>query len=329
MRTLRVLFVILLITAVFAVFLILNSDVAYMHPEIFEPKGRFNIFFVETRSPETGIISNLLPRQACAIESASTLNPDWTIFVYILNANELGENPYWTIILSLPNVHIKFIHAAEFAHQTPTEHLLRKGLKTRPEWLTSHTSDVMRYTILYKYAGVYMDLDVISMKSLNTVVPNFAGQQESQPEIYTGSAIVGFGNDAIGRKLAKAVAEDVASNFTGNVWGGNGLDTLSRQVSRMCHTQFVENATLTNCSGFRLYPISTFYAIPYYQHKWFFQAQHYDQAMQAINSSVVAHLWNYMSVNETSTKNESATLICKLAKDNCPLTYGVDNKYCL
>lgn len=287
----------------------------------YEPTGNKNIFFVETKSPANriGVINH---RQCCAIESASLANPDYSIYLFVFNVDNFEVNAYLKIVQSLPNVVIKKVDTENFVKGTPAEDLIKIGLKTKPEWLISHTSDVMRYVALSKYAGCYMDLDIISLKSLKEVSTiNFAGMERGGPEIFLGSAVVGFGDDATGRKIANWLVHDVSANFSGNSWGANGLDTITRSVIKLCKTNLFANATLENCEGFKVCPQETFFAIPYQSNDLFFNENLFEQGKQMLENSTLTHLWNYLTWNKTVRKDSNA-LLTNLVKEYCPKVYS-------
>lgn len=292
-----------------------------------EPVGRKNIFFLETRSPKDGV-GFLMPRQVCSIESASRLNPDWVIYLFILSVDSFIEDPYWEIVISLPNIKIVIIDALEFVAGTPAEKLLRDGLPTRPEWVISHTSDALRYTLLHKYSGIYLDMDIISLKSLDTLEPNFAAQQETGTNIWTGSAAVGLSDDEVGRKMGELVINEFVEHYNGNVWDENALGSLSRSIRKICETEIAAEATQERCHGFRVYPNGTFYAIPYYMDAIFFEPDRFNEGMDLIRDSVGVHFWNYITHDKTSAKGRQ-TLICEIGKNYCPRTFEVDEQNCL
>lgn len=289
-----------------------------------EPIGTNNIFFLETRSPANRV-STLHPRQACSIESMSRANPDWDLFLYITDVDYYKVDELWTIVRMLPNVHIKPIDPVEFARGTLVEPLLLQGIKSKDEWRVPHISDILRYTILSKYAGVYSDLDVIALKPFKRLGTNFVAQEGMDMSLLTiGSAIVSFGDDEVGRKLAKMVLEDVANNFTGLIWV-ESIASLTRSIMRLCNTQIVSEATPENCDGFNVLPKESFYAIPFFENDVFFDELAFLEGYRRLNSSVVSHLWNHLSKKKKVSKSKK-TLINFLGWKHCPEVFSaVDN----
>lgn len=73
---------------------------------------------------------------------------------------------------SFKNVNLKVVNLKEFSRNTPIEDLVRKGKLEFSRYHASHTSDVLRFLTLWKYGGIYLDLDVIVQKPI--VFTNFA-----------------------------------------------------------------------------------------------------------------------------------------------------------
>lgn len=287
-----------------------------------------NIFFIETRQA-TDHNEPLTPRQACAIESAATLNPDWKVFVLTLTNRNSEDDLFFARVWSLLNVHIMKINLGEFSNKTPTGKLFRNGLKTKPEWLVAHTSDILRYTTLYRYAGVYMDLDMILMTSLNGLPANFAGQQVDTSELNIGAGIIGFGADEVGRSLVGTIVDDLGENFRGEFWDESSVGVLTKAIRNICGTNLVANATQEQCKGFKLYPPESFYSIPWTDEgkDMFFKEDLYEQGMAELNSSLGTHLWNALTANRVSERGK--TVLCDIGESYCPAIMGMDTRYCL
>jgi lactosylceramide 4-alpha-galactosyltransferase len=67
-------------------------------------------------------------------------------------------------MLSYPNVRIWKLVVADFIKETPLENWDFMG-KIRPSnWPVVHASDILRYTVLWKYGGTYLDLDFVMQK---------------------------------------------------------------------------------------------------------------------------------------------------------------------
>lgn len=78
---------------------------------------------------------------------------------------------------------------------------------------------------MWKYGGIYLDLDVIVIKSLEDLPPNFTG---SESETNVAAGVMGFAPNGIGHHLARTCLYDLKDNFDGHDWGSNGPGVITR-----------------------------------------------------------------------------------------------------
>jgi lactosylceramide 4-alpha-galactosyltransferase len=132
------------------------------------------------------------------------MNPNTNIFVLFLSPSKYTRLRNWSQfqgILNYKNVQLKFFNTEDFTKDTIVEDWIRKGLLTSSWYQVAHTSDILRYALLYKYSGIYLDLDVIVRKSLDEIeLENFACFQDDREII--NNAIMKIGDDD-GRQLGK------------------------------------------------------------------------------------------------------------------------------
>lgn len=79
------------------------------------------------------------------------------------------------------------------------EKWLQKDDLFRSQYLIAHISDFLRYLSMYKFGGIYLDLDVVVQKSFENVEPNFSGA-ESADDVAAG--VMSFDHDGIGHEVA-------------------------------------------------------------------------------------------------------------------------------
>lgn len=108
---------------------------------------------------------------------------------------------------------------------TLVEELYDSGKIEASSYARSHASDVLRYLTLYKYGGVYLDLDVIVVKSFEGLYGDFAGA-ESADNVAAG--VMRFSPNGIGHSHAKMCLLDLSKHFRGDDWGHNGPGVITR-----------------------------------------------------------------------------------------------------
>ncbi|KAG8306134.1 hypothetical protein J6590_055107 [Homalodisca vitripennis] len=131
-------------------------------PPVASDKG---IFFLETSChSEPGI--HLTPRQACAVESAAKMNP--TMDVYVLFPSPVVDNishpSHLQELLSYTNVRLRHLPMDLYFQDSPLAEWYSSGILRTSRWPRSHASDILRYLTLWKFGGIYLDLDVVVIK---------------------------------------------------------------------------------------------------------------------------------------------------------------------
>lgn len=127
--------------------------------------GDRNIFFHETSSLKNSKIT-VTARQACAIESTAKINPTMKIYFFILCKNDSDEPVNYNdnmikILLKYPNIIIRRLIMKEYIKNTPLENWWSNEIINKSQWPVSHMSDILRYLTLWKFGGIYLDLDII------------------------------------------------------------------------------------------------------------------------------------------------------------------------
>lgn len=172
-----------------------NPDVV-LFDDIFEAKEKppvdRSIFFIETSCVRNGLahltarycescmkICTLTPkialfsifsRQACAIESTARWNPQRHIFVLFTSQVGFSEKLSSPIMKSLrifPNLHFRRIYYREFAMGTPAQDFFTTDQIFQSKYLMETFSDVLRLVTLYRFGGIYLDLNVVVQKVVN------------------------------------------------------------------------------------------------------------------------------------------------------------------
>nr|XP_040232957.2 lactosylceramide 4-alpha-galactosyltransferase-like [Anopheles coluzzii] len=279
-----------------------------------------NIFFHETSCLKKDGIVRLNARQACAIESAARANPEWN--VYVLFAAPVGfrnrtTQPILDALLEYPNVHLRYVNLTTYANDTPLKEWMARGEILRSQYMNSHLSDVMRYLTLYKYGGTYLDLDVIVRQSFEKMKPNYAGAESPQ---YIAAGVINFESKGHGHELAEMCVRDLLANYNGYQWAQNGPGVITRVLVKHCHTQSITNMTQHCSEHFTVYPPSAFYAIAYWNYKQFFEEPYLKSALEALNQSIVVHLWNKLS-KDNPVWVGSRVPYGVLAERYCPKVY--------
>lgn len=146
----------------------------------------------------------MITRQACAIESAALLNPNLDVFV--LFASPVGlindtdkTSPIIIALQSYPNIFFRNINLWTYSVDTPLEDWFLSDALFQSQYLNSHVSDYLRYMSLYKYGGLYLDLDVVVQKTFENISANYAGAESQN---FVAAGVINFDHDGIGHEIA-------------------------------------------------------------------------------------------------------------------------------
>ena len=132
-----------------------------------------SIFFVETSGK-----SRLNPKEMCSIESAAKNNADRNVYVVMTSPIMQFHNhsAASAVAKAYPNLHFRHVDAETFVSDSKLRAIWEEGIIQRSKFFVSHFSDVMRFLLLHKFGGTYLDMDQIVLRSLPDL-PNFLGRE--------------------------------------------------------------------------------------------------------------------------------------------------------
>lgn len=137
------------------------------------------------------------------------MNPNTNIVVLFLTLSNHIRLKNWSQfqpILEYDNIHLRSFHIDDIIKDTPIEKWMQKGLLSRSSYPVVHTSDILRYTLLYKYTGIYLDLDVIVTRSLDEIgSSSFACHQDDKTVNNAIIKLSGSDGKEVGRLLLEYV----------------------------------------------------------------------------------------------------------------------------
>ncbi|KAF3562054.1 hypothetical protein DY000_02019996 [Brassica cretica] len=179
--------------------------------------------------------------------------------------------------------------------------------------LAQNLSNLMRLAYLYKYGGVYLDTDMILLKSFKGL-NNIIGAQTLDPSFTNWTRL----NNAVlifdkGHPLLLKFIEEFAHTFNGNVWGYNGPYLVSRVAAR---------AAVEEYNNFTVLRPSAFYPVNWLEIEKFFKVPKTEKEskwvkvklLQMQRRSYGLHLWNKFS---RKFEIEQGSAMWRLVSDHC------------
>jgi lactosylceramide 4-alpha-galactosyltransferase len=178
--------------------------------------------------------------------------------------------------------------------------------------LAQNLSNLIRLAILYKYGGVYVDTDFITIKSFKGLKNSIGAQSTDVSKHWTrlNNAVLVFD---MNHPLLERFMEEFASTFDGNKWGHNGPYMVSRVVQR------VEGKSGYN---FTVLPRSAFYPVDWIRISGFFRMPTNkaeskwvrDRLLQLKGQTYGVHLWNKQS---NGLRIEEGSVMERLFSSHC------------
>lgn len=164
--------------------------------------SRKQIFFHET-SCKGGLDSH----EACAIESAANVNRDWDINVFFAGtpSRMFLNSTMFKVLSQTNNIHFYRVLISTFNTNSPMRSLEPTDIThTNKKYSLRNFADMLRYSTLYKYGGVYLDLDVISVRSLDSFPPNWVAELSAG---VLGAGALGLAKDDVGRAMSGVIIQ--------------------------------------------------------------------------------------------------------------------------
>nr|CAD7454081.1 unnamed protein product [Timema tahoe] len=280
-------------------------------------KSNRNIFFLETScvAISTDKVKahgmRLDQRQACTIESAARANPG--SHVYFLHtcpidaASMVDTNAAVRQIFTYSNVRVINVDPVEFVAGTVLEGWFNSGKLLKSLFPVVHASHVFRFLTLWKFGGLYLDMDylIMSMKNNDSI----------------NSAVLHLSPGGVGHELAQELLEELAATYVPNQRDSNGPQLLTKVLLRRCGVNKVTEMTPDKCGGFLSLHKSSFSPVSGKEWTWYFDEKMADKVMKLVNGSHGVHLWSSKSYKRVLPVG-SHVAYGLLAEIFCPRVYS-------
>ncbi|XP_070381337.1 lactosylceramide 4-alpha-galactosyltransferase-like isoform X2 [Dermacentor albipictus] len=256
----------------------------------------YHIWFLETSSRR-----KLKARQACSVESACRHNSDFTVHLLSNGNISSSDCPYHDALSKIPNFRSAVLNASVILADTPLAPLQAKeGPLTRSSYATEHLSDFLRLAMLWIHGGIYIDLDVIVMKSLEGIRNTVFYESEQYNNLATTVLFFDKHHPALG-----ALMDETARMYRPATWRTvpEAVETL------LSDAVFSRIVNIASSSAF----------LPVYYPGWktLFDPKDASDVLKTINGSYGVHFWNSISKGERVVPGSGCALDL-LARAHCP-----------
>lgn len=313
--------------------LLMKPDILPKKWEIYDDQLQNNkndrIFFHETSGK-----NKLSLVQCCAVESAAKYNPGRPVQVFLRPSKFCSvdpaskvstsfHNPVWLEILSnYSNVSVILLNEEHYFVGTELEVWYNRGEWRNSRFEIAHLSDYIRILTLKKGGGMYLDMDMLTLKPYNgDVFHNFFVYGSTRNDHISNGVM----HLEQGHWLSNEIIHLLSSEYYPDSYTYHGPDAIGEALKRVCMSVFRKK---TNNCAISLLPDDYFYPVPSIFSNILFQKNNkttkvtdiQSEYFSRINQSFGIHLWNSLSKFHTPISIQSNQIAAILARQNCPLT---------
>lgn len=251
-------------------------------------------------------------RMWCTVESAVRAHPHLPVSL-LMTASVIKENALLHNMTSqFSNLHVLHLNLSQLFHGSLLEAWYIQNKWKDSYWPQSHLNDGIRWMLLWKYGGIYLDLDTIVVRSL-AHLPNCTAR-ESDNYVAAGALKFSQGHPVIG-----ACLHHLAHYFSGTAWGANGPELLTQVLIDRCGLELPSDR-VPGCPDVTVLPPRAFYPLPWWEWRRYMQedpALAYDLLNDAQVYSL--HMWSLHSRHKPVllTSNQ---IYARAAHALCPTT---------
>ncbi|XP_073432620.1 alpha-1,4-N-acetylglucosaminyltransferase-like [Dendrobates tinctorius] len=270
-----------------------------------------SILFVETtdRMDEPSLV-------LCSIESAARVYLDRPVIFFMKGLDDIIKDDvmkiqqHYPTLSSYKNIYFLPLRLEKLFAETPFLAWYKKIDPAREAYWTHVKSDACRFAMMWKYGGIYMDTDVISIRPIPE--DNFLAAETLTK---TSSSVFGLSPH---HQLTWEFMENFVKNYKGDVWANQGPGVFTRVVKNHCGIPKFTSVEHVKCANVSYFHPERFYPISFPSWKRYFEVW---ENFPAFKNSYALHLWNFMNKERKDMVVGSNTLVEHLYQQYCPSTY--------
>ena len=291
------------------------------------------IFFHETNGN-----AQLNFQQCCAVESAAKHNPDRPVQVFLrplvnygcsIRPSTLFQSPPWLDVLSrYPNVDVILVNEDRYFAGTQLQDWYEKGEWLKSQHKVAHLSDYIRILTLYKGGGLYLDTDILTLKT-------YQGDKFRNCLVYDSSDMGVISNGVMhlerGHWLTVKMIRLLAEEYDPSEFVFHGSQAISSLMDSSCGMTQTD-PTSNTCKDIHLLPSRFFFPIE----RPFSQVLYDTMANSTLGIDILSrmkkcygvHLWNSMATKQRPLlAMDYESIWGALARVHCPLTVARTSQF--
>ena len=218
---------------------------------------------------ETGQSRVLSPLQLCGLESIARNNPDHTVILGFIVRSIYKSERLKKVLEQHDNIKLRLIDLDSlFSPDSSLHDLWRGGAVNGSQWPVSHLSDLVRYELLWRHGGTWLDTDILATRHLPNRTNFVSVELSNKAHLAAGATRFTRHHPVVGRIL-----EQLRTEFSGAEWGANGPVMLTRVMREQCGdidwSGDTEHETV--CGDVTVFKQRHFYPINWRQWFWMFK----------------------------------------------------------
>ncbi|KAI8818317.1 uncharacterized protein EV422DRAFT_538113 [Fimicolochytrium jonesii] len=170
-------------------------------------------------------------RYLCSVESAAKKNQDHAITILAKNVSDLDHKlTHWRSLVGSQIADRITVMPMRYAHHfadTPLQQWWESGAWKQSTWVGQNLGNALRLAVVWKYGGVYMDLDIISINPLRGMGRSIAREEINR----VNNAALRFPRED---PLVWALMEEFVEGWNGYMWAYNGPWAMTRMFFKRC-----------------------------------------------------------------------------------------------
>lgn len=218
---------------------------------------------------------------------------------------------FYDVIGGLSNFESRVVHLDAEFHGTPLESWYLRSGWNASQYRVVHLSDALRYLVLWKNGGIYLDLDFIILNSLTNMRNGAVYQAPDEP----ANGMLFFDR---GHPFLLEILNSIAKRYDKDVFHCIGPSLLKEIYSQLCHT--------SECLGVTMYPVKFAYPVPWKDWEKYFDPKLTPSILETSKEGNAVHFWNYLS-SQRVVRTSDGSAYDVLAKKHCPTVYDVMNAH--
>ncbi|XP_069476306.1 alpha-1,4-N-acetylglucosaminyltransferase-like [Ambystoma mexicanum] len=185
---------------------------------------------------------------------------------------------------------------------------------SKQRYWTHHVSDACRAALVWKYGGIYMDTDVVSLRPVP--VEDFLVAEDYQ---YCSSTVLGFRKH---HPFLWDCMADYVTNYNGDKFGQQGPLLYTRMSAKLCKMPDFAKVGDAMCQNISYLQPKRFYPFLYTSWNIFYEKWENLESLESVfKLSYGLHFWNFLNKKHKEVTAGSNSLAEHLFKEKCPLTY--------